>query len=169
MTPRIIALGDLPTLVGHTFTINTFRIAQDEVDTFEDVTGVTDTYGRTLPTDYPDGMIEGFHSLALLDYLLNQLIKLDPSTAFGFNYGLDKVRFPSNLTTSDDLTFTCEITAVEPRNGGYLIRYHCTISVIGAPKPGLVADWIAMALPRTSTAFKSASEVRATAKPQQQQ
>jgi hypothetical protein len=166
MSPRIITLDDLPSLVGSTFTIDKFRIGQDEVDTFEDVTGVTATYGQTLPTDYPDGMIEGFHSLALLDYLVHRLIRIEPTTAVGFNYGLDKVRFPSNLTTSDDLTFACEIAAAEPRNGGYLVRYHCTIAVIGAPKPGLVADWLALALPRTEAVFKEASEPRNTPAPQ---
>ncbi|PBC35990.1 hypothetical protein CJ178_31705 [Rhodococcus sp. ACPA4] len=166
MSPRTIALHDLPSLVGSVFTIDKFRIGQDEVNTFEDVTGVTATYGQTLPTDYPDGMIEGFHSLALLDYLLHQLIRLEPTTTVGFNYGLDKVRFPSNLTASDDLTFTSEVSSVEPRNGGYLVRYHCTIAVIGAPKPGLVADWLSVALPRTEASFKEASEPRKTPTPQ---
>lgn len=166
MNPKIIALHDLPTLLGSTFTIDKFRIGQDEVDVFEDVTGVTATYAQSLPTDYPDGMVEGFHSLALLDYLLHQLMRVEPTSAFGFNYGLDKVRFPSNITTSDELTFTSEVTAVEPRNGGYLVRYHCTIAVIGASKPGLVADWLGLVLPRTETVFKEAAQLRDTATPQ---
>jgi hypothetical protein len=158
MSPRILTMDELPDLVGSTFTIDRFRVGQDEINTFEDVTGVTAVYEGSLATDYPDGMIEGFHSLSLCDYLMHQLIRVDPAESYAYNYGLDRVRFPSSLTTEDELSFTVAIAEATPRNGGYLMRYRCTIAAVGAAKPGMVADWLGLCLPRSSTDFKPPRE-----------
>lgn len=158
MSPRILSMAELPDIVGTTFTVDAFRVNQDEIDTFEDVTGVTAVYEETLATDYPDGMIEGFHSLSLCDFLLHQCIRVDPTESFSYNYGLDRVRFPSSLTIEDELNFSVEIAEATPRNGGYLMRWHCTITATGSDKPGLDADWLGLCLPRTSTDFKPPRE-----------
>ncbi|MEV0186560.1 hypothetical protein AB0I54_46310 [Streptomyces sp. NPDC050625] len=151
---RILAMDELPGVVGEKFVLEKFRISDAEISTFEDLTGVTEIYGQVSATEYPKGMVEGFHSLSLIDWCLHQMVRTDPQTCYAYNYGLDKVRFPSSLTTSDDLRFEGEIAEVTPRNGGYLVRYRCTITAHGSDKPGLVADWLGLCLPRTSTEFK---------------
>lgn len=152
---EVVAFENLPTLVGRRFASDSFRVTQQEVDTFEDITGVTTTYEDSLAADYPEGMIEGFHSLALLDYLVHGLVRPDPVTCFTFNYGVDRVRFTAPLHTTDELYFTMEIRAAESRGKGYLMRYHCVIGAVGQERPGMVADWLGLVLPRTTTEFRN--------------
>lgn len=142
-----VAFEELPGLVGSVYTIDSFRISQDEVDAFEDITGVTESYSQIPTGDYPDGMIEGFHSLGLLDHLSVSLMRPDPRTTFVFNYGVNRLRFPSPLTVHDVLSYRLEVIDVRPKAKGYLLTYDCTISAVGSERPGVRAEWVTMALP----------------------
>src|SRR5262249_35748871 len=44
---------------------------------------------------YPEGLVEGFHLLALLDHLVNPLLRVSDGPCVAWNYGLDRVRFVS--------------------------------------------------------------------------
>lgn len=151
---RLVPLEELPSLVGEVFTIDSFRISQDEVNTFEDVTGVSYSY-RVHANDYPNGMIEGFHSLALVDHLSVSLVRPDPNTTFVFNYGANRLRFPAGLTTSDVLSYRLEVLDVTPKLGGYLLTYDSSITAHGAQRPGMRVEWLTLALPQ-----KGGSELR---------
>ncbi|MFE7244630.1 hypothetical protein ACFU8W_23750 [Streptomyces sp. NPDC057565] len=161
-TARLVPLEELPSLVGEVFTIDSFRITEDEVNTFEDVTGVSYSY-RIHANDYPDGMIEGFHSLALVDHLSVSLVRPDPKTTFVFNYGANRLRFPSGLTTKDKLSYRLEVLDVVPRGDGYLLTYDSSITAHGADRPGMRVEWLTAAYPLTAgTELRSEETVRPT-------
>lgn len=149
-----LGFDEIPSLQGRTFTLSGVRIGLGDKKVFDDVSGVTETYEGQLATEYADDMIEGFHSLSLLDYLINKVIHIDPNQAYGFNYGLDRVRFPSVTRADTDLTFTVHVASVQERGEGYLVTYECQLGVDGADKPGMTAEWLAYVLPRVEEGFK---------------
>lgn len=100
-------------------------------------------YGDTLAADYPDGLIDGFHLLALLDWLSVGIV----GAWHGYNYGLDRVRFPAHVTTHDRLRLRLEVGDAEPRSGGLLMTYDCALEVEGRERPGAVAVWKVLVLP----------------------
>ncbi len=152
MAQQVVALHDLPTLVGSSFTSDAFRVPEEDRLGFEHSTWIDQIYPADYDetVGYPDGMIEGFHTLAMLDYAIHTMLRVDPDAAFGYNYGLDKVRFPSSITSSDDLVLTMTVAAVTPRGEGYLVSYDCRIAVPGAAKPAMTAEWLALVLPRAA-------------------
>ena len=161
----IIPFDELPRLVGSTFEIPAFRIHQDEVDAFEDLTGVTHIFKDFRVADYPSGMIEGFHSLSLVDYLTQSVVRPDPVTTYPLNYGINHVRFPSKMTVHDTLWYRSEITDVVPRGEGYVITYDIAVGVQGSDKPGLVVQWLMIVFERDAKVevASSAAPARPTA------
>src|SRR4051794_6269784 len=126
MTQRIVTMDELKEFVGQSFEIE-FEISNDEVIDFEDVTRVTETYRDSLPSDYPAGMIEGFHTLSMLDYLGHRVMRPDPELYWEYNYGLDRVRFPSPLISGTPMTLNYEVVSAEPKDKGLLMKYRATV------------------------------------------
>ncbi|MGN6680270.1 MAG: MaoC/PaaZ C-terminal domain-containing protein [Streptosporangiaceae bacterium] len=147
-TQRPGASGDYYDLVGTTYEGEPFVITREERDAFERVTWIDRAYPDPDPAGFPEDMIEGFHSLALLD-AVSRLAS--PSSVrrpgVGYNYGLDRVRFTSPIHIGDRLRSRFEVTDVRPRGRGYVTRRHCEVTVDGAGRPALVADWLTMWLP----------------------
>lgn len=155
MIQTIVHLKDIPDLIGKRYTSEDFQISMIDIRNFECLSGVTKTYINSLPTEYPIGMIEGFHSASLLDWLVHSRLRPNPAECWVLNYGMDRLRFPTTITADDTLALEFEIKNVTPRNGGYLVTYSCQLSVYGKEKPAMVADWLTLVLPRSSSEFQS--------------
>jgi acyl dehydratase len=146
MTP--IAFADIPGLAGTTYEGEPFRVSEDERHTFERVTWITRAYPEPDPPEFPESILEGFHSLALLDAAATLARPFDPATTYGFNYGLDRVRFTAPIRIGDLVRSTFEVREVRERGDGYLVLRRCALTVDGADRPALVADWWVLMLPR---------------------
>jgi acyl dehydratase len=144
----ICAFDAMPDLIGRTFEGEPFTVSQTERDTFDNVTWVTRAYGGTDPSDFPSDILEGFHSLALLDAVAKLATpwRFDKIT-FGYNYGLDRVRFTAPIHIGDRVLSSFKITDVRKRGAGYLVLRHCELTVEGAAGPALVADWWSLIMP----------------------
>lgn len=153
MKQKIVTLSELPDHEGLELVSEPFSVSFEDQRLFEESTWMPRIYppDQESAPDYPEGMIEGFHTLGLLDVLVHEMFRVDPGKTYAFNYGLDNVRFPAGITVTDSLVLTATIAKVVPRNGGYLVTYHCEITAVGATKPGMVADWHGLVLPRAST------------------
>jgi acyl dehydratase len=143
-----IALADIPTLKGTSFRGEPFVVTEAERDEFERVTWVTRAYPEPDAPQFPEGIIEGFHSLALLDAVATLARPFDPATTYGYNYGLDRVRFISPILIGDEVHSEFEVRDVVPKDPGWLILRRCVLTVGGASRPALVADWWLYILPR---------------------
>lgn len=142
------APDEIPDLVGRTYEGEPFVITREERDTFERVTWVDRAYPDPDPAGFPEDMIEGFHSLALIDAVSRlALPSLVRRPGIGYNYGLDRVRFTSPIRIGDRVRSRFEVTDVRPRGAGYITRRHCELTVEGAERPALVADWLTIWLP----------------------
>jgi carnitine-CoA ligase len=140
--------AELPSLQGRRFSAPTFVIVDAERRAFESVTWIDRVYTEPDPPEFPENIIEGFHSLAMLDAIQKTAYRIDPTECYGFNYGLNHVRFPSQMFSGDRVAATFEVRSVTRRGAGYLVVTGCELRVQGAEKPGLVAEWIGFVLPR---------------------
>jgi hypothetical protein len=152
---EIIEFEDFPGLKGRVFEVPDYRLTELEVEIFEDITGVTAAHGNLVSSDNPVGMIEGFHTLSLLDYLTTSLFRPNPRNGYQLNYGINRLRFPSPLTIEQHFRFRLEVLDVADRNGGHLMTYGVEIHAHGAHKPGLVADWLNVVLPRETEELRT--------------
>ena len=132
---------DLPRSAGAKFVGPWFRVDEDRLPMFDRATYVDSNSVELAGTNFPDGLIEGFHLLALLDHLTNEVLHVDDPRWTGWNYGLDRVRFVSPVTVNDRIRVAGRIAEVIPRGEDQLVLLHCTIDVEGRSKPGMVAEW----------------------------
>lgn len=149
---RIITFDEIPHLAGTTHAGVPMTVTRSERDAFEGLTLVHLAHPEQQPAEFPANIVEGFHVLSLLDAMTGLARPLDPVTTYAYNYGLDRVRWVSPVCIGDELHSTFDCTAVEAKGEGWLIRWTCTVTVAGADRPAMVADWIAYVLPRTDNA-----------------
>jgi acyl dehydratase len=138
----------IPDLAGRIYVGEPFVITREERDAFERVTWIDRAYPDPDPAGFPEDIIEGFHSLALLDAVSRLASpRADRRPGVGYNYGLDRVRFTSPIRIGDRVRSRFEVTDVRPRGDGYITRRQCELTVEGAGRPALVADWLTLWLP----------------------
>ena len=144
--PQVLTASwsDLPTLKGKRFRGDWFSLPAANLDLFDIATCVAQNSGTMDDGIYPEGLVEGFHLLALLDHLHSPLIRISEPDFSGWNYGFDHVRFVSTVTVTDRIRLAGEVLSVEPKGHRYLLTLGCAIEVAGRTKPGLVADWKVM-------------------------
>lgn len=131
----------IPTWVGKSYEGRPFIVTREERDTFEKVTWVTEAYPGDDAAEFPKDIVEGFHSLALLDAVATMASPFAGATNMGYNYGLDRVRFTAPIRIGDTVTSRFEIRDVRERGDGYLMLRHCELTVQGHDRPALIADW----------------------------
>lgn len=146
-----VAFQDVPSLAGQEFVGRWLVVDEPRLRSFEHATYLDDNEIQLDAAAYPDGLIEGFHLLGLLDHLVNPVLNVNDGTWFGWNYGLDRVRFVSPVRAGDRMRVRGTVGTVEPRGDGYLLLIHCTVEIDGRAKPGFVADWRVLWAPAPSS------------------
>lgn len=136
-------LDQWPQMLGRTLVGQWLSIDPTRQQDFYTGTYLDRSYGPSLGEMYPEGIVEGFHQLGLLDYLVAELV----GRWHGYNYGLDKVRFLRPLTVDERIRIHLEVTDVQPRDEGYKVSYAVKMEVENADKPCMVAQWIVLLLP----------------------
>lgn len=151
MEQLTVELEQVPDLVGRQFQSDPFSISRKERDTFEAVTGVTEAYPEPDLPEFPSGIVEGFHVLGLIDPLSTKLLRINPEKSYGYNYGLDRVRFIEPILIGQQLVFSFEVAEVKEKNGGFLMSRVCRVEQLdGAERPAMIADWLTLLLPGES-------------------
>ena len=130
-------------MTGRSYTGEWLSLSPERQQDFYTGTYLDQTYGATIGDFYPDGIVEGFQQLGMLDYLVAQVV----GRWHGFNYGLDKVRFLRPLTIDERIRILLHVAAVERRGEGYRVEYEITMEVENADKPCMVAHWVVLLLP----------------------
>ena len=136
-----VPFAGLPSLVGRSFVGDWFIVDARSLPLFDQAI-YTDR--NPYPLDargYPEGLVEGFHLLALLDHLVNPLLRVSDGPCVAWNYGLDRVRFVSPVRAGQKIRVKGTVGAVRPKDSGFLILSRCAVEVEGRERPGMVADW----------------------------
>ena len=145
---RIVPFAELPALAGEVFVGQAFHLTAEGQDQFERATWIDRVYTDPDPPEFPDAIIEGFYALAMLDALQNLTFRVDPDQAYGYNYGTNRVRFVSPMLLGEQIKPTFEIKEVKRRGDGFLMTMSCRLQVVGATRPGMLAEWLLLVLPR---------------------
>jgi hypothetical protein len=148
MTGEPVTFETLPSTVGRVVQGEPFTVTAQDTENFERGTWLDKAYPPGEIPEFPETLIEGFHLLSLLDALARMAVGKEASNMWGLNYGLDKVRFVSQVHRGDRVIPTFETLAVEPKDAGYKVLRRCTYTVEGQSRPAMVADWWSYALPR---------------------
>ena len=145
---RAIAIDEIPHLSGASHDGTPMTVTREQRDQFERLTLVDRAHPELDPPEFPADIVEGFHALALLDAMSELARPFDPATTYAYNYGLDRVRWTSPVRIGDQLQSRFECTGVDPKGIGWLVRWSCTVTVLGSQKPAMVAEWLVYVLPR---------------------
>jgi hypothetical protein len=132
---------EIETMQGREFTGGWFSVDRDRLETFDIASYVDENAVELEGSNFPDGLVEGFHLLSLLDHLSNQVLYIDDPAWTGWNYGMDRVRFVSPVTVDDSFRIRGTVTEVTPRGDGFLLLLTCWLEVNGRSKPALTAEW----------------------------
>ena len=93
-----------------------------------------------------DGTIAfGFWTLSLLTHFLRDVLDAHypPGVKYGFNYGLNRVRFIQPIPVGSRIRNRMEIADVRPRGEGrFLVSTRNEIEIEGVGEPAMVADWL---------------------------
>jgi MaoC like domain len=142
----------LPSLAGQSFLGGWFIVDASKLPLFDRAIYTDQNPYPLDPSGYPEGLVEGFHLLALLDHLVNPLLRVSDGPCVAWNYGLDRVRFVSPVRAGQKIRVSGTVGRVRPSRGGFLILCHCTVEVERCDRPGLVADWWTYWLPPAPSA-----------------
>lgn len=134
--------ADIPALAGRSFVTPWFSVDKDRGEQFEYSTYLDEypnPYEQYEGDGYGEGLVEGFHMLGMIDYLLNHVLVAN-FRCVPWNYGLDRVRFVSVVRVGQPFRITGTVTEVVDRGPqGHLVVLDLTGEVRGRDKPAFVA------------------------------
>jgi hypothetical protein len=140
----------LQALEGGTFESAPFSVTEDSKSLFERATLLDEVYGPEIhSTDYPRGLVEGFHLLGLLDRYSRDFIKLDGNEVVSWNYGLERVRFIKPILIAQRCQLVTEIGQLRSRAAGVIMPMTCKVLVDDDTEPSMMAEWLAYFAPRS--------------------
>jgi acyl dehydratase len=121
-------------------------VTQENIDRFAEVTG-DDQWIHVDPErakDSPFGgtIAHGYYTLSLAPRFSYDMFKFE-GFAFGLNYGLNRVRFPSPMLVGGKVRMRAMLAAVEDIPGGAQITTELTFEREGGEKPVCVAESLA--------------------------
>ena len=144
MTTATLDLASLPEAVGKHLGYTDWRVmTQERVNEFADATDdhqfIHVDVERAKQTPFGGTIAHGYFTLSLAPRFSYDMFSFE-GFAFGLNYGLNRVRFPSPLPVGSKIRATVEIAAVEEVPDGVQVTYRVTVVAEGAAKPCCVAD-----------------------------
>ncbi|MFJ9005437.1 hypothetical protein [Streptomyces canus] len=164
-----ISLDRVPDLVGREFRGPWFTIGREKLPVFDDATYADQNIHTFDDDNYAEDLVEGFHLLALLDHLTNDLLAAEGDHWYAVNYGLDRVRFVTPVQAGVPIRVHGAVADVRPKGDGHLLLLRMTVEVRGAERPGFTADQWVLWLPTDDVEAREAPEVRARQETQEVQ
>jgi acyl dehydratase len=123
-----------------------YDVTQEDIDTFADVTGdhqwIHVDVERAKDTPFGGTIAHGYYTLSLVPKLAEEVVGFS-GFAFGLNYGLDRVRFPSHLPVGGRVRATFKLLEVTDIPGGAQTKMEVTLEREGGDKPVCVAQTLA--------------------------
>jgi len=140
----INGLDDIRGRVGQELGVSDWvQITQEDVNKFAEVTGddqwIHVDPERAAQTPLGGTIVHGYFTLSLLPKFAYETYTIE-GISFAMNYGSDKVRFLSPVPTGSKLRCRSELSSIEDRNGGLLMKVTSTIEIEGSDKPACVAE-----------------------------
>lgn len=137
---------------GETRTSEWIPVTQEAIDGFAEVTRDPDWMHIDPERARRDGPFDGtiafgFWTLSMLTHFSRTISggEYPPEVAYGFNYGLDRVRLMEPVPVGSRIRCHTRLLSLEPKGTGrYLARSENTVEIEGVEKPAMVAVWLGM-------------------------
>lgn len=127
------------------------EVRQVDMDGFAEVTGDDDWMHtdpeRARSEGFAGTIAFGFWTLSLLTRFLREAMSAEyPEGArFGFNYGLDRVRFLYPVPVGSRVRSELTVIGIREKDPGrFLVSLHVEVEVEGREGPAMVADWLVL-------------------------
>ena len=124
-------------------------IDQDRVDAFADATDdhqfIHVDPEKAARTPLGTTIAHGYLTLSLLPMLSQEIDVVPQGLVMAFNYGVNKVRFPSPVKVGSQVRLRVKILDVTEKGPGrILVKTQATMEIRGEEKPGMVAESLMM-------------------------
>ncbi|MBC7921488.1 MAG: MaoC family dehydratase [Ferruginibacter sp.] len=145
----IQGIEELRTYLGKEVGVSDWlTITQERVDEFARATGDnqwihTDPVRAKAELPYGNTIAHGFLTLALAPRFSYDTYRIE-GLKMTLNYGLNKVRFTSHVTTNSRVRMRVTLLALETTKGGFKTTTQVTFEVEGQHKPVCVAEALAV-------------------------
>jgi acyl dehydratase len=155
MTMTELTMSNMKDRVGSELGVSDWMVVdQERINEFADCTGDrqwihvdVDRARRESPFGGP--VAHGYLTLSLIGPLSLDVGVVPSDAAAGFNYGLDKVRFLAPVPAGGRVRLRIVLDNVEEKNDGQLlVMTRNTIEIENSDKPALIADALALLVPR---------------------
>ena len=128
------------------------EVTQALMDRFAEVTKDPDWMHIDPVRAAREGPLEGtiafgFWTLSLLTWFLRESMgrEYPMGAQYGFNYGLDRVRFLAPIPVGSRIRNRMSLTNVTRKGPGrFVVTTHNEVEVEGQARPAMVADWLLM-------------------------
>jgi len=154
MNRALLTFDNLGDRVGEEITVsNWFAVSQDQVDLFATATHDPDWIHvdpARAAREGPFGraVAHGFLTLSMLSHLAHEAGLWPEGTAYGVNYGFDKVRFIAPVPVGARIRARFVLRDFARRgDGGYAMTTAVTVEIESEDKPALAAEWRALFYP----------------------
>lgn len=146
---RAIALSELERHVGEELFRSPYMAIDDEhLGQFAFSTYLDPTYtDLTASKNNPLGatLIDGFLLLSMLTAFQFNNSPLAETGVYGFNYGLERVRFTRPVFLGENIRCVATLAEAEERpDGTWRVVTDNVIEVEGSDKPAMVARWVCL-------------------------
>lgn len=148
--PTLISRDELLQMAGHESEPSAWlEVDQARVNLFADATGdhqfIHIDPEKAAQTPLGSTVAHGFLTLSLLPMLAQEVALTPEGLLMAFNYGVDKVRFPSPVKVGSEVRLRSQVLEVTEKGlGRILVRSQATVEIRGEEKPGLVAETLTM-------------------------
>jgi len=140
----LTGLDEVKAHVGQELGISDWHdVTQEDIDKFAAVTGdhqfIHVDPERAKLTPFGGTIAHGYYTLSLAPMFSYAMFSIE-GFAFGINYGLNKVRFPSALPVGSRVRMRAKLLSVTDIPGGAQISTELTFERDGGEKPVCVAE-----------------------------
>ncbi len=149
------SLDTISQFVGQEFGVSDWlTVDQERINQFADCTGDhqwihVDVERAKRESPFGATIAHGYLTLSLLPSLRTGMSIIPPGVPQVINYGLNRVRFIAPVKAGARIRNRVVLLSVEQQNnGGLLLKTQNTVEIEGEKKPALIAETLALLLPR---------------------
>jgi acyl dehydratase len=143
----LTGLEEIKSYVGKELGVSEWHlVTQEQIDAFAEVTGddqwIHVDVERARESPFGGTIAHGYYTLSLAPRFSYAMFSFE-GFAFGVNYGVNRVRFPSPLPVGDRVRMRARLLSVEEIPGGAQLTSELTFEREGGEKPVCVAESLA--------------------------
>lgn len=143
--------ADLASAAGSELGVSEWRtIEQSRIDQFADATDdhqwIHVDAERAAAGPFGATVAHGYLTLSLLPALLREIYRIE-HVAMSVNYGIDRLRFPSPVTSGSRVRARASLESANSTDEAVLAKVRTVVEIDGAEKPAIVADLVVYLVP----------------------